>query len=112
MRDIYIIVHERCVDDDLRFYRNWQKERVARALSVKRAIEEVKAHNQYLEITGNPRQLHPRMPPPAADLQVRVLGAYLNDCVRKQKARLRDRGYAVKSYLPGCLRYADAKTRA
>lgn len=100
MEALYIIVHEHFVD-------YWIEKGNPQAKGVKQEIERIKREESWLAVTGEPDELHPGMPGPRTDLEVRVCGAFTSPdfmCVDKQILALRLADYNVRMHYLGTLR--------
>lgn len=100
METLYIVVHEHFVD-------YWTKKGDFKADGVKKEIERIKKEESWLALTGEPGELHPEMPEPNPELEVRVCGAFTSPgfgCVNEQILALRLANYNVKMYTAGTLR--------
>jgi len=65
-------------------------------------IQEIMRTKEYLEISGDPTELHPNMPSPARDLIVLVSGGMTTCCVDKQRFTLNQLNYRVKFNYEAC----------
>ena len=100
METLYIVVHEHFMD-------YWIEKDHPKAGGVKREIERIKKEETWLALTGEPEKLHPEMPEPSPELEVRVCGAFSSPgfmCVDKQILALRIAEYEVKMHYQGTLR--------
>jgi len=85
-RELHVIVHECCVDDQ----------------AVKDEIESIKKTKEYLAIEDWPQLLHSKMPPPSPDLNVVVSGAYKDSCCMIHLYELRKTGYKARLHETAC----------
>ena len=99
MRNLYVIVHEECVDNAI-------KAKVPGAEDAKQGIEYIRqtipAENIFGLYDFNV-DVPEDLPAPAQDLTIVLMGAYTQMCVSVAQLNHEKKGYKTELYLPGCL---------
>ena len=97
MRQVYAIVHEKCID-----WKCVKANGIVRIANLKFKLWKIKNYEEYISI-GDPRKISGATPQPSGDLEILVCGAYTTACVSNQLKVLKDNGYRTSIYNPACL---------
>ena len=104
MAEIYVIIHELCVDTQLKSMSP------SLAQEVKKEIQRINdSGHKVIPHNGNQFTLPQGLPTPSDDLTIVLAGALIGKCLDVQHKVISDAGYKVRYHLPACLPYRDPR---
>jgi len=99
-RELYLLIHEHCIDSAMMT----QSPALFRSAPAHREIARLRARGvEIVSHEGNQYFLPGGLPDPADDLVVKVIGAYLTECVAEQYRLLLEAGYNAEIHNAGCV---------